>query len=125
MKRFNKVLIAGLLSASFLIFGCSGDASSNNKPKPLAIEMMVTTFDGKQSEEEVKTKMDAVMKAYNVEVTEKNYEKCASALINLRKAVKGVSEMEIIDSMLESDAGKNGVSFPDQAALSAMALEEK
>jgi len=33
--------------------------------------------------------------------------------------------MEIIDNMLESDAGKNGVSFPDQAAISAMVLEEK
>lgn len=90
---------------------------------PTAVEMMTDVFEGNHTTIKVKDKMDAVMNAYKVEITERNYEKCGSALVSMRKAT-GVTEMDIIEHMLEANTGNNGVSFSDQAALSATMLEK-
>ncbi len=127
MKQIKLIKIGSILTIILfmtitLIIGCTN--SERNKTNPTAIEMMVDVFEGNHSLPTVKQKMDAVMKAYKIDVTERNYEKCGSALVSLRKST-GVTEMEIIDHMLDADTGKEGISFPDQAGISATLLQKK
>jgi hypothetical protein len=125
MRKFNSALLIVLLLSILMITACSSGGNRNeSKSNPTAIEMMADVFEGNHSKVTVKEKMDAVMTAYNVEITEKNYEKCGSALVSLRKAT-GVTEIDIIENMLKANTGESGISFPDQAALSATLLEKE
>lgn len=122
MKQLGFILTIVILMAITLTTACN--SGGTKKTYPTAIEMMVDVFEGNHSKTKVKDKMDAVMTAYNVEITQKNYEKCGSVLVSLRKAT-GVTEIDIIDNMVEANTGKDGISFPDQAGLSAFLLEKK
>lgn len=125
MRKYNSILLLGSLVAILLMFGCSSGGNRNaNKPNPSAIEKMSVVFEGNHSIENIKEKMDAVMGAYKVEINETNYEKCGSALVSLRKA-SGVTEMDIIENMLEANTSVHGISFSDQAALSALLLKNE
>lgn len=116
----KKVLLVSIILVSIFISSCE----NNNKIKPTqsAIEMMTVVFDGKHTEIEVKSKMDAVMKAYNIEITEENYQKCGSVFLNLKKST-GIDEIAIIDNMIIANTGKL-IKFQDQAVYSVSVLEE-
>jgi len=75
---------------------------------------------------EIKEKMDAVLTFYKLPLTGDNYLRAGNTLASLRKASnKGVTEMDIVTHMIISDTGWQGVSFDDQAGISAKSLEAK
>ena len=120
MRNFSSNLILALFV--ILMFACN--SNERKKATPTAIEMIAEVFEGNHSAELIKEKMDSVMSAYNIEITEENYHKCGSALLSLRKATVGVTELDIINHMLLSNTAKHNISFPDQAGLSASLLDQ-
>jgi hypothetical protein len=83
---------------------------------------MSKVFSGNYSEQQIKKSLDVAMRMYGLEINENNYLKCSSALVSLRESGK-YSEMEILSHMIKSNTGKNGITFPTQAALSSTFLE--
>lgn len=94
-------------------------AYSEIKENANALEMMEEVFKGRPSKEEIKPVLDSVMLLYNLPVTERNYHKCASCLIGLRKSYD-VTEMNILKTMLQG--GRTKSSFPEGATVSAFLL---
>lgn len=121
MKKMNYGALLGILTVGLLTFSCGGGGDSRVSA-PTAIEMVADVFQGNHSVAEVKIKMDAVMLAYNLEITDENYSRCGSALFSVCEGIDGVTEIDIIEHMLESNTGGYGVSFPDQVGLSATLL---
>ncbi|MBN1915681.1 hypothetical protein JW796_01630 [Candidatus Dojkabacteria bacterium] len=97
---------------------------SKDQEETSALEMMEVAFEGGYSQSEIKEKLDEAMTLYALEINEENYSKAGSALIALRKESKtGVTEMDILDFMIEMYAEDVNMSFPDAAGLAAGMLE--
>jgi hypothetical protein len=86
-----------------------------------ALEQAAIAFDGGYSAEEIKARLDEVLRLYNVPITEENYLRAGSALVTLRKT-NGVSEMRILDHMIRSHVAGVTLTFPQGAAISATAI---
>ncbi|MBL0126541.1 MAG: hypothetical protein IPP83_03585 [Flavobacteriales bacterium] len=132
----NRILLS-MLALSLLYTGCEqtqeGTPSRQGTQvlpaphvdavEPSALHKMSVVFLGNHSEGAIKEKLDAAMLAYNIEKTERNYERCSSVLVTLRKHNNdSYAEMELLDHMIKQNTGGSGVSFPDQAALSSVML---
>ena len=83
-----------------------------------AVDKMVAVYQGGHSYDSIKDRMDTTMNLYDLAVIERNYERAASALIELRKST-GVSEMDLLTCMIESKTPGVGMDFPSAAALCA------
>ena len=79
---------------------------------------MVVVYRGSHSYDRIKERMDEAMNLYDLPVTERNYERAASALIELRKST-GAAEMDLLTCMIEAKAPGVNVDFPSSAALCA------
>lgn len=114
--------ITPVIFSVLLLFASCGNNQSDENENPSAYEMMETAFEGFPDESEIKPMMEAVLKNYNMAITDDNLEKVASTLINLRKESKvGVTEMDILKHIYQNGSTAN--SFPDQAAISFLYLE--
>lgn len=83
---------------------------------------MSIAFEGYPEEEEIKSLMEAVLKKYKIEQTNKNRLAIGSVLVTLRKeSVIGVTEMDILKHIYQK--GSPSLSIQDQAALSFTILE--
>jgi len=89
-----------------------------------ALEKMEIAFIGNPSKEEIKDKLDLALELYKTEITEENYSRAGSTLVALRKESKtGVTEMEILEYMIDSHVDNVNMSFPNMAGISFAALE--
>lgn len=61
------------------------------------------------------------MNLYDMPISDGNYERAGSVLVSLRKS-NDVSEMAILQCMIELSSGAAGSSFPNAAALCATTL---
>lgn len=94
--------------------------------KATVTTLMSRVFEGRHPEETIKAKMDSAMTLHNLPINDLNYNKSASTLVTLkRESKKGVTEMDILNHMLESTKGTTTISFDDQARISAALLEKK
>ena len=130
MFKFTKDILIITLILFFTSCGGSGDSKSkkakNSPSKKEAYAMLESVFIGTVSQQEIKEKMDAVMTFYKLPLTGDNYLRAGNTLASLRKASnKGVTEMDIVTHMIIADTGWQGVSFDDQAGISAKLLEAK
>ena len=82
------------------------------------MEKMVVVYRGNHSYDRIKGRMDQAMRLYNLPTTERNYERAASALIELRKST-GATEMDLLTCMIEAKAPGVNIDFPGSAALCA------
>ena len=77
------------------------------------IAQMSLTFQDNPPQEEIREKLDAVLKMYGLEVNNENRSQAGRTLVALRKE-HGHSEMQILDKMLDSPA--DGTNFDEAAA---------
>lgn len=128
-----------LLPALLCAFSCTapgeGPRQAGQEPAALPVSqpaetesqmigMMETVFEGDHSKAQIKEKMDQVLQAYKLEVSEDNYNTVGSALVAMRKDSKtGVTEMQILDCVIASK--KKGINddIGDQIGLCASLLE--
>ena len=82
------------------------------------MEKMVVVYRGNHSYDRIKGRMDEAMRLYNLPTAERNYERAASALIELRKST-GATEMDLLTCMIEAKAPGVNINFPSSAALCA------
>lgn len=116
---FWVIFMCGLLAA------CSTGSTSKDQ-KSAALTQMAKEFAGDYKLTDIKQQVDATFKAYSVNISELNYQRCADALIALRKASKnGVSEMDILIYVQALNARAYGVSFFKQLKAAARYLERK
>jgi uncharacterized protein YpuA (DUF1002 family) len=112
-----------IIFSLFLLFSCGESHVEEENEEPSVYEMMETAFEDSPKESEIKPLMEDVMKTYNIEINDKNLEKVASMLIDLRKKSKvGVTEMDILKDIYQN--GLSTQNLPDQAALSFLFLEK-
>lgn len=91
-----------------------------------SLEKMELVFIWSYSKEDIKLKLDNAMLLYWLEINENNYNKAWSVLVSLRKKTNdSISEMDILNYMINSYTPWVNMSFPDIAWISAWALYEK
>lgn len=119
MKRLLLALVATLA-----LFGCGNPPSSEPRHTVSdmpAIQQASLAFDGGHSAQDIQAKLDEAFTLYGLEKTNDTYSRAGSVLVTMRKA-HGVSEMQILDHMIRSHVPGLSVTFPEAAALSAVAL---
>lgn len=84
--------------------------------------MMSSVYAGSPDVESIKSLMEAVLKKYQLPLTDEYRLKVGSVLLDLRKAsAVGVTEMEILKHIYQH--GSTNITFANQAGLSATILE--
>jgi hypothetical protein len=86
-----------------------------------AIQQASLAFDGGHNAREIQAKMDEAFTLYGLEKTNDNYSRAGSVLVTMRRT-HGIPEMQILDHMIRSHVPGVNVTFPQAAALSAVAL---
>jgi hypothetical protein len=110
-----------LFSTLFMaVISCSDNKSST---PPDAYTMMETAFEGYPRKSEIQPMMQKVMEMYGYPETEENLQKFGSVLVSLRKeSILGVTEMDILKHIYQF--GSTDITFPQQAAISAVYLSK-
>ena len=105
----------------------TSDGGKKRSPsKAEAIEMLESVFTGSLTQQDIKEKMGAALTMYKLPQTGENYLKVGNSLTSLRKSSNNnVTEMDIVTHMILADTGWEGVSFEEQAGISARSLEKK
>jgi len=140
-----EIKLLTLLCASVLVFmSCGNNASSTEstdtalvgggitdqsaivntgKSADEAYEMLHVVFEGNPEKVALKRLMSAVMAKYDIVENYENLNRCGSALLSMKKSSAiGVTEMQILKHMYQY--GDATQSFPNQAAISAVLLEQ-
>lgn len=137
-KTNNKVVIILVLFIIAIIFFLSRNSdnsstaqpeqqtptASNNSTPTDALSMMTTVFEGNYSRAEIKEKIDSALSLYKTEITEENYSRAGSSLVELRKT-NGVEEMKILNCMITGYTPNVSITFPQMAALCVTELATK
>ena len=91
-----------------------------------ALQQMEIAFVGNPRRSVIKAQIDEAMSLYSTPITEENYSRAGSALVELRREM-GPSEMDILDYMIRSHVPGANMDFPSAAAMSAtfLALGER
>lgn len=109
-----------ILFMSFLaLAGCSDQSVGGPPTDPIA--QMESAFVDNPSQSKIKPLLEKAMDLYNLPINEDNYSRAGSVLVAMRKKL-GVKEMDILSYMIRSHTPGVNVSFPDAAAISAVAL---
>ena len=86
-------------------------------------EVIHIAFEGFPDKEDVQPMLEAVMKRYNMTVTNDNIIKVGNMLVTLRQDSKvGVTEMEILKHIYQK--GSSSLTLPEQAGISSVLLEQ-
>lgn len=86
-------------------------------------EVIHIAFEGFPDKEEVQPMLEAVMRRYDMPVTNDNILKVGNMLVVLRKESKvGVTEMEILKHIYQK--GSSSITLPEQAGISSVLLEQ-
>lgn len=86
-----------------------------------ALEQMELAFSGNPRQSVIKPKIDRAMRLYGLQLTEDNYSRAGSVLVTMRQQ-NSVDELDILDYMICAHASGVNMTFPEMAALSAVAL---
>ncbi len=120
MKNFIAVFVIAIMAScgsSSQQGGMSGDTAE-------AMDMLESVFEGPYSKWAIKSKLDTVLTMYKMELKNENYLKVGNRLVAMRKDGDGsFVEMDIINDMINTNSGAQGVSFDEQLDKSAKALE--
>lgn len=81
-------------------------------------DIMQKAFIGKHSVSSIKSRLDTAMKLYNTPITYENYNRCASALVTMRKH-SGHSEMDILQYMIKMYSQNSNFDFPTGTAYAS------
>lgn len=84
-------------------------------------DKIIISFEGGYDKKLIKEKMDLAMTLYDVDLTEQNYEKTASALIAMRKEF-GVQEMKILEYVILMYSPKIKMTLADAIGYAATAI---
>jgi hypothetical protein len=113
-----------LIALGLLLTSCSKEEPATQTPSAVAglakmgnlavdpFAQMALAFEGNPSPDEIRAKLDPVLKMYGVELTNANFSLAGKTLTALRKE-QGHSEMAILEKMLQ--APTNGEKFDDAA----------
>jgi hypothetical protein len=113
-----------LIALGLLLTNCSKEEPATQTPSAVAglakmgnlavdpFAQMALAFEGNPSPDEIRAKLDPVLKMYGVELTNANFSLAGKTLTALRKE-QGHSEMAILEKMLQ--APTNGEKFDDAA----------
>ena len=113
-----------LIALGLLLTSCSKEEPATPTPSAVAglakmgnlavdpFAQMALAFEGNPSPDEIRAKLDPVLKMYGVELTNANCSLAGKTLTALRKE-QGHSEMAILEKMLQ--APTNGEKFDDAA----------
>lgn len=113
------------LIAIALVFGLFASITTNvSAQKTSALEMMSTVFKGNYSQEQIKLKLDKVMRLYGFTISEENYDGAGSTLAYVTDK-SDIPEMEILKCMEISYNPKVKATFADMAAICWTTLEGK
>jgi len=100
----------------------SASASNSEIADKDPYEVIHIAFEGFPDKEEVQPIMEAVIKRYNMTITNDNILKVGNMLVVLKKESKvGVTEMDILKHIYQK--GSASVTLPEQAGISSTILE--
>jgi len=106
MEKKNKyylviiVLVAGIIFFGSVNTGTSSSKKTTNVYQKSAYKKMEIAFIGNPKESEIRPILDEVILHHGADLTERNREKSASVLVELRKSSKvGITEMDILKHM--------------------------
>ena len=101
----------------------SSSSSSSSIADKDPYEVIHIAFEGFPDKEEVQPMLEAVMKRYNMTVTNDNILKVGNMLVVLKKESKvGVTEMDILKHIYQK--GSSSITLPEQAGISSVLLEQ-
>lgn len=101
----------------------SSSSSSSSIADKDPYEVIHIAFEGFPDKEDVQPMLEAVMKRYNMTVTNDNIIKVGNMLVTLRQDSKvGVTEMEILKHIYQK--GSSSLTLPEQAGISSVLLEQ-
>lgn len=112
-----------LLSA--LLFSTIAAACSGQAPTPTAddpIRAAAIAFVGAPAPSAIRSSLDRALTLYGETPSNEMYNRAASALVALRQD-SGISEMTILDHMIQSHVDGSTLNFPEAAALSVTFLK--
>ena len=81
-------------------------------------DIMQKAFIGTHGISSIKSRLDTAMKLYNTPITYDSYNRCASALVTMRKH-SGHSEMDILQYMIKMHSPNSNFNFPTGAAYAS------
>ena len=128
MPRRGQVI---LIALGLLLTSCSKEEPATQTPSAVAglakmgnlavdpFAQMALAFDGNPSPDEIRAKLDPVLKMYGVELTNANFSLAGKTLTAVRKE-QGHNEMAILEKMLQ--APTNGEKFDDAARRVATSM---
>jgi hypothetical protein len=105
----------------------STNPSHSQEEKQDALSMIQAVFVGNLSREEIKEKLDLVLKSTNTDITEENYSRAGSVLVDARKNT-GLSEIKLLDCMaglFKEKTNNIKVTFPEASALCTTILQKE
>ena len=113
-----------------LFLGCGSGERASEQARTTAdgvatmspLEQASLAFEGNPTPREIQEKMDRAFGLYKLEPTNENYSRAGSTLVALRRE-NGVDEMDILDHMIRSHVEGVAVTFPQAAAISAVAIK--
>ena len=101
----------------------SSSSSSSSIADKDPYEVIHIAFEGFPDKEDVQPMLEAVMKRYNMTVTNDNIIKVGNMLVTLKQDSKvGVTEMEILKHIYQK--GSSSITLPEQAGISSVLLEQ-
>lgn len=120
MKNFIAAFIIVIMASC----GSSNEQGGMSGDTAEAMDMLESVFDGPYSKWAIKSKLDTVLTMYKMELKNENYLKVGNSLVAMRKDGDGsFVEMDIINDMINTNSGAQGVSLDEQMDKSAKALE--
>jgi len=120
MKNLLSIMSISLLVACGPIGENRGVAGNPDE----ALVILESVFEGRYGKLAIGEMMDTLLTLYNVELIKENYLKAGNQLVAKRKESDGtIREMDIISHMINTNSGKEGVSFDEQLNISVRAIE--
>ena len=128
MPRRGQVI---LIALGLLLTNCSKEEPATQTPSAVAglakmgnlavdpFAQMALAFEGNPAPDEIRAKLDPILKMYRVELTNANFSLAGKTLTAVRKE-QGHNEMAILEKMLQ--APTNGEKFDDAARRVATSM---
>lgn len=115
----NSSVLMSILFSMFALVSCSSEADEEvDGPPSDPLKQMLIAFNGSPSMVEIQESMDNALNATGTPVSEENYSRAGSVLVEFRKEY-GINEMEILECIptATTDPRLPELSFPNVAAV--------
>jgi len=117
-KKFSKLGCLGCLALILLVLLLYLGFRDTSR----SLDMMEQQFFGNHSRALIKKKLNQAMKIYNLQINEDNYNRVGGCLLSLKHKNTGISEMEMLEYMIDNPDLAENVSFFEAAGVAAIVM---